>query len=74
MQKCAEQNTNIKEGNYYSFVTRVSRSSDHQTEGCLREVVSYKCLKFKNGWRDASSYWLLRKTCFRGGISLPAQL
>ena len=30
MQKCAEQNTNIniniKEGNYYSFVTRVSRS------------------------------------------------
>ena len=26
MQKCTEQITNIKEGNYYSFVTRVSRS------------------------------------------------
>ena len=47
---------------------------DHQTESCLQEVVSYKCLKFKNGWRDASSYWLLRKTCFRGGILLPAQI
>ena len=47
---------------------------DHQTESCLREVVSYKCLKFRNGWQDASSYWLLRKTCFCGGISLPAQI
>ena len=36
--------------------------------------MSYRCLKFKNGWRDASSYWLLRKTCFRGGILLPAQI
>ena len=31
-------------------------------------------VKFNNGWRDASSFWLLRKTCFRGGISLPAQI
>ena len=53
MQKCAEQNTNMKEGNYYSLL-EFHALGDHQTESCLREVVSYKCLKFKNGWRDAS--------------------
>ena len=73
MQKRVEQNTNIKEGNYYSLL-EFHALGDHQTESCLREVVSYICLKFKNGWRDASSYWLLRKTCFRGGISLPARI
>ena len=75
MQKCAEQNTNVKEGNYY-LLLEFHALGDHQTESCLREVVTYKCkcLKFRNGWRDASSYWLLPKTCFHGSISLPAQI
>ena len=30
--------------------------------------------KFRNGWSDASSDWLPRRTCFRGGISLPARI
>ena len=30
--------------------------------------------KFRNGWSDASSDWLPRRTCFRGGILLPARI
>ena len=45
---------------------------DHQTKSCL-VVISYKCFKFKNGWRDASFDWFPRRTCFRG-ISLLAQI
>ena len=36
--------TNIKEGNYYSLL-EFHALGDHQTESCLREVVSYVLFK-----------------------------
>ena len=71
MQKCAEQNTNIKEGNYYSLL-KFHALGDHQTESCLREVVSYICLKFKNGWRNLDrSKCLPLKQEIRAGNEMP---
>ena len=73
MQKCAEQNTNIRSKVLLYQLLEFHALGDHQTESCLREVISYKRFKFKNGWKDASSDWLPRRTCFRGGVSLLAQ-
>ena len=74
MQKCAEQNTNIRSKVLLYQLLEFHALGDHQTESCLREVISYKRFKFKKGWRDASSDWLPRRTCFRGGFALLVQI
>ena len=49
MQKCAVQDTNIKEGNF-NYLLQFHALGDHWTESCVWEVVSHKCLKFQNCW------------------------